>query len=376
MRNGASPKKALKKTTSRRRRRRRKASSLLEMSEEDRNAEKLEAKKEAIETRLQELEEEEADFLDDLTDAMEDASIASEQLAAWEAKAEEIMAKIEGLDADEAAKVLADEEAEARSDEAAQRLESLEDEIGNATKALDAADADMGSVEAELAAQTSSQLQIQTSLIELVQKTQHLRHEELKMAHSEAGQKVLKLDTLLDAKKGMLHSRERGEECDELRAQVITAKAKLDKAADALQNCLQAKKDIQAKIDQVEKLSAKAKAALADCLTTKARLKTAVDECHKRRDSARQKLKECLDRKKELKVKIEACHKKRDEARAKLDQCLKAKKTLKEKIDKAKASLGKKSSLVEVVDSEGPTEEPEGPTEKVDEEEMPEGGQT
>merc|ERR1719329_1183316 len=100
------------------------------MSEEDMNAEKLEAKKEAIETRLQELEEEEADFLDDLTDAMEDASLASEQIAAWEAEAEEIMAKIEGLDADEAAKVLALEEAEARSDEAAQRLESLENEIG------------------------------------------------------------------------------------------------------------------------------------------------------------------------------------------------------------------------------------------------------
>jgi len=125
---------------------------------------------------------------------------------------------------------------------------------------------------------------------------------------------------------------------------VITAKAKLDTAADGLANCLKAKVDIQAKIDKVEELRDAAKKGLDQCLQTKAQLKASLDECHTRRDSARGKLEECLNRKKDLKVKIEACHKKRDEARAKLTECLANKKALSAKIAQAKSKLGGKSS--------------------------------
>jgi chromosome segregation ATPase len=216
------------------------------------------------------------------------------------------------------------------------------------TKELDNADQQMGAAQSEMVQQTLIQLKAQSALISLVRKTQHLRHEELKIAHEHAGHKVTKFEALLQEKEKHLQ-RENGKDCDDIRAQVIHAKAKLALAAGALKACLEAKKDIQAKIDKVEELRAATQQSLDKCLETKAKLKSQLDECHHRRDSAREKLEECLARKKVLKVKIEECHAKRDEARKKLDQCLQHKKMLSEKIAKAKASLGA-LSLTEVED--------------------------
>merc|ERR1719379_2004454 len=138
------------------------------------------------------------------------------------------------------------------------------------------------------------------------------------------------------------------EECDDLRAKVITAKGKLEEASEALATCLSTKKVIQAKIDAVERARAIAQKGLDACLQTKVRLKTALEECHKRRDMAREKLQECLDRKVVLKKKIDECHERRDDALKKLQDCLTRKKELKTKIDAPKKKLVAGSSLLEL----------------------------
>jgi len=228
---------------------------------------------------------------------------------------------------------------EARSETAKSLLDEMEKLVEKATTEAETANSKMGAAKADLNKAALLQLAAQTQLIELVQKTQHLRHEALKAAHVSAGQKIGKVEALLEEKEELLR-RDDHKECDKLRAQVIHAKAKLSSAAVALKNCLEAKKDIQAKIDKVEVLRAAAQKSLDQCLATKAKLKTALNECHLRRDSAREKLQECLERKKVLKVKIAECHEKRDEARKKLAACLAANKTLSEKIAAAKSKLG------------------------------------
>jgi len=369
---GSSPSKA---TTHRRRRRRSKRTARLvqveasenspddavlgeddqDEAEEAEDVSLLETRQESIQQRLAELEQEAMRFEADLSGVIDRSAQASARMDAVEARAEGLVSRIQGMDQKEAEQVTQFEKAEAKSQIAVQVLAALEHNVATSTQALAASDAKLGQAEAELAAQTSLQLKAQASLIALVQKTQHLRHEELKSSQAQAGEKVGKLEAMLEDKKDILQ-KDHGEECDELRGKVIHAKAKLDAAADALANCLQAKVDIQAKIDKVEELRAAAKRSLDQCLATKTKLKAAVDECHSRRDSARSKLQECLDRKKDLKIKIAACHEKRDEARKKLAECLKNKKMLAEKIAKAKASLAGKSSLVEVASDHGAAE--------------------
>merc|ERR1719327_1623677 len=97
-----------------------------------------------------------------------------------------------------------------------------------------------------------------------------------------------------------------GEECDDVRAQVILAKGKVAATAVALKTCLETKKVISVKIAAIEKARALAQAKLDACLSTKAKLKAALEECLTRKASAREKLQECLARKKELKTKIDA----------------------------------------------------------------------
>jgi len=121
-------------------------------------------------------------------------------------------------------------------------------------------------------------------------------------------------------------------QCNDLRAEVITAKEKLRETNSALQACLSAKAEIQAKIDTTLVLQEKAQQGLQKCLDTKQELQNKINFCHERRDAARAKLQQCLDRKKVLRNLIEECHKKRDEARGKLQQCLDRKKVLKGKI--------------------------------------------
>jgi chromosome segregation ATPase len=310
------------------------------------DAGQLESRHAAVTKRLAELENESKQFQDALDAAIAQSEKATTKMEDLSALAEKLLAKIESTDLQEAKDLVALEKAEDRSAKAEALLGILEKKITASQEELDKADEDMGAAASAAAAQTASQLQLQTKLIQLVQETQHLRHEESRMAHEEAVKKVGESEALLEEHTGRLQG-DHGEECDDLRAKVIHAKAELAKASSALKSCLQAKVDIQAKIDKVEELRDAATKSLDQCLQTKARLKAALDECHTRRDSAREKLQECLNRKKDLKVKINECHKKRDAARAKLAECLKHKKVLGEKIAKAKASLGS-SSLMEV----------------------------
>merc|ERR1719353_377627 len=127
------------------------------------------------------------------------------------------------------------------------------------------------------------------------------------------------------------------EDCTKARVEIIKTKQALAITQSALDACLKAKKEIQAKIDAALKLGQLAQEGLTRCLKNKEVLKNKIKMCHDKRDDARTKLKECLERKKVLKKQIEACHEKRDDARKKLAACLARKKELKDKIENLQA---------------------------------------
>jgi chromosome segregation ATPase len=183
-------------------------------------------------------------------------------------------------------------------------------------------------------------------LMGLVQQQATLKHKELSLTHSKGVEKLQMIEEAI--------KHQDGEECDDVRAQVVLAKGKVQATAVALKTCLETKKVISVKIAAIEKARASAQAKLDACISTKAKLKAALHECHTRRDSAKEKLEECLTRKKELKIKIDACHVKRDEARTKLAQCLAAKKSLSAKIEAAKKKVGSLSSasLLEIMNEQ------------------------
>lgn len=312
--------------------------SLLALS--DGEEAQLKSRSASIQQRLSELKEEAGEWESLVQTLMAKAVELAKKATGLEDKAEAILRKFEEIDQKEIGLDQTLGQVEARSEHAKSLLEEMEKLVDKATTEAETADSTMGVVQADLNKAALLQLAAQTELIELVQKTQHLRHEAVKAAHADASYKVGKVSVLLEENEELLR-RDDHKECDELRGKVIRAKAKLKTASGALANCLQAKKDIQAKMDKVEVLRAQAQKALDQCLETKANLKKSLDECHHRRDSAREKLTECLDRKKVLKVKIEECHGKRDEARKKLAECLKNKKVLNEKIAAAKAQLSK-----------------------------------
>merc|ERR1719478_1786696 len=145
----------------------------------------------------------------------------------------------------------------------------MESAVADAITNAEVASESVGAAISELNKATLIQLNAQTKLIQLVQKAQHLRHEALTTTHANAGHKIRKVESLLAEKEELLR-RDDHEACDELRAKVIHAKAKLKSASVALASCLQAKKDIQAKIDKVEGLRAVVQKSLDQCLATKA----------------------------------------------------------------------------------------------------------
>jgi chromosome segregation ATPase len=311
---------------------------------DDAESSQLEARHAAITERLAALTKEEGIFEVALDKVLDSSNMASTRLAELEDELEMMISGIADLDKREALKTMLLKKAERAGEAAVALLNKLQQQIELADEELSNSNDDVSAAAAEVAATTAVQIETQQQLIGLVQQAQHLRHKKLQIAHKEAGHRLGEAEALLEKKA----SDKDHKECNDLRAKVVLAKGRLDAAASALADCFQAKKDIQAKIDKVEKLRADAQGALDSCLQAKAKLKAQVEECHTRRDAARQKLEECLERKKDLKVKIEACHEKRDEARAKLAECMKNKKILHEKIAKAKAGLAKKSSLMEV----------------------------
>merc|ERR1719271_1748161 len=100
----------------------------------------------------------------------------------------------------------------------AQKMQSLkqaETEEEDAKKFLERVQSKMGAAQSEMVQQTLIQLKAQSALISLVRKTQHLRHEELKIAHEHAGHKVTKFEALLQEKENHLQ-RENGKDCDDI----------------------------------------------------------------------------------------------------------------------------------------------------------------
>jgi chromosome segregation ATPase len=289
--------------------------------------------------------------------------LAEEKAAENEEREVAYLSALETQDEEEAAMSEKLDEAEAKGKKLESELYTIGRTESAAEAALDRATADMADATSANAGIIELQLKSQAALIQLIESAQtvhHRRHEDLKKQHEKHGQKVKKLEALIEVHADRLRSQDHHKECDDLRAKVIHAKAKLATASAALGNCLQAKKDIQEKMDKVEALKDVAAKSLEQCLKTKASLKAQLDECHHRRDSARAKLKECLAKKEDLKAKIDACHEKRLEARKKLDQCLASKKVLNEKIAKAKKSLAgakpEQASLLEVENGSSATD--------------------
>jgi len=326
---------APRKSSTRRRRRRsqkRSAASLLEMD----NAQLLEHQEE-IQAQMEELVKEasqQEQNIKDLNAKEEDVLTA---IAANGEKFDQGIQKSNEVDEQEQQHLADSAKAEKETTTVTATLDASDAAVKTAEDALRQADAKTNDAQQELAQESENEVKAQGALLQLLQDVHDLQHKEATMAH-ERGTKALaqvEVDLAEKVKSGEDH-----EDCDEIRAQVILAKGKLQEASSALQTCLSTKKMIQSKIDAVERMRASAQKGLDQCLETKARLKTAVAECHTKRDETRGKLQECLDRKKVLNVKIKECHEKRDVARTKLQQCLDKKKQLKSKIEAAKAKIG------------------------------------
>merc|ERR1719146_406365 len=121
-------------------------------------------------------------------------------------------------------------QAEDRSKQAESHLDAMEKGMEKANAEAEAADTAMGKAQTDLNKATLLQLKAQTKLIELVRKTQDLHHKELKKAHANATHRVGKVEALLEEKDELLRRGDQ-KECDELRAKVISAKAKLQAAS-------------------------------------------------------------------------------------------------------------------------------------------------
>jgi chromosome segregation ATPase len=344
-----------KKSSRHRRRRRRSKASLVETdteTEDESEAESVQnltSRKSEIEAQLETLRAQGRSLEESLSKINEQENKAMTMWNAMSAKFFNFWNKSEkNVALEKTVKKRMDELASKEKAEVA-KLDINQRRMMLAKRGLMQADKKANDAQKDLNKEALSQLSAQKKLLSLLAEVHHLKQEEAKGKHKRGSEKLGQLSTAIEAKR---QSGADEEECDDLRAQVITAQGKLQEASQGLQVCLKTKKEIQRKLDAVESARARAQKGLDHCLATKERLKTALEECHKRRDSAREKLQACLDRKKELKPKIEACHVKRDEARKKLAECLTKKKELKAKIAAAMAKLGpqKRSSLLELTD--------------------------
>jgi len=337
-----------KKSSRRRRRRNKKSSSLAQTSADEEDQadahEEMEDQKEAVEARLVQLKAEAEEFeqkLQKLADT-ESATLAAigasdDKIADAESNLANVAAREQQAEQDSAA-------AEEKTTTTIAETTVIGSRLTKIVTAVEHQIEEIGAASTQLATETGAKTNALVQLMGLVQKQATLKHQELSLMHNNHAEKLRKVE---EALKDHDH-----EECDDVRAQIITAKGKVKATAAALQTCLNTKKIISAKIAKIEKARAIAQQKLDACLATKAKLKAALHECHTRRDSAREKLQECLDRKKVLKTKIHECHLRRDEARKKLAACLEAKKSLKAKIQAVKDKMGSLSSasLIEIMD--------------------------
>jgi len=213
-------------------------------------------------------------------------------------------------------------------DEADKKLELSGDQVSQSDIALAKASVDLQHVQ-------TSQGALLVKLVDLIQKEQHMLQSKLQEEHKNATALLNTHEATLNTLASLGADKDG---CNAARVEIIKTKQQLQVTSAALEACLQAKKEIQAKIDAAMKLGDKAQEALTKCLQTKAKLKEKIKMCHDKRDEARAKLKDCLARKVVLKKQIEACHTKRNEARAKLTECLSRKSILNARIKFLKGS--------------------------------------
>merc|ERR1719316_584063 len=118
-------------------------------------------------------------------------------------------------------------------------LTAAEDAVTAATEETEKAEADAA---AEQEAETGALLQ----LVSLIQEEHRVLHESLQESHKNNTARLASHEATLQAlTQSGVHA---NSSCDAARASVIQAKAKLQLTNTALQGCLQAKKEIKAKI--------------------------------------------------------------------------------------------------------------------------------
>lgn len=185
----------------------------------------------------------------------------------------------------------------------------------------------------DLFTQSGQEAETLLQLLALMQTEQVANEHQLRLEHAH-------LEASLAQKTDLVALKERdGEECDELRAEVITLSANVATTQGKLRECLRAKSGIQRKTAYAQRAIESSRKGLERCLSHKVSLKKALDECKDRCQKTADLLKECLSRKKVLAQKIKECHTARDLARAKLKECLDRKGDLKKKIADLEAKM-------------------------------------
>jgi len=229
----------------------------------------------------------------------------------------------------------------ARRDKAEAGLVSAIGHVAAAGRAVQVGAHEEIAAEQAVLTEQVTEADVTSNLLQLSLQAQDLQHQELELAKAEKSE-------LLSQIQARLHQKEEdGEDCDETRAELIGVQGQLEEVEGKLKQCLDTKVTLQQKIDQASQAREEAERLLGECLARKSTLKEQLEECHTRRDAAREKLETCLENKKTLAAKIETCHTARDLARKKLEECLSRKGELKEKIEDALAKLGKKAGLIQ-----------------------------
>jgi chromosome segregation ATPase len=185
---------------------------------------------------------------------------------------------------------------------------------------------------ADLASVVVSQSEGTANLLQLKADFNDARHKAAKANQKSQQEKIQKLQVLLDEKSK--HGSD--EDCEALRAQLVTAKMALEDTNALLKECLLTKAELTKKLADASKATSLAQAALEECNKACASMQAQLEECNTACASLAASLEECLKAKEELSAAIDECHKKRDEARAALEECLKAKAELQEQINMLK----------------------------------------
>jgi len=312
------------------------SSSLLQTDMETREGSdsSVEAEVSRIKLRLQELEGTEGLIVVKIEKLVKLIATLAEQLEVNDAEFDTLAATLmEQLDKEKDLMVEFEGNEMKLVQSAKDYTETISGPLQNVRDQLAIAQEEEGKSLEDLASVVLSQAQGTSNLLQLKVQFYEAQYEKAKATQEWQHSEVSRIKALLEEgiKKGA------AEECEGLRAELVTAEMSLQGTTALLNECLTTKAELTQKIEKAEVATSIAQKALEDCISAKASMQKELSDCNAKCAALSKDLQECLSAKEELKSAIEECHSHRDAARAALKECLAAKDKLKSQISALKA---------------------------------------